>query len=210
MVPTAMYLVGQGPYRQPRLIEVQYLRLQRYISALEEVLKEGLYVDDDDAYIDINYPREDMSLQHLPGLARLLEQISSGKYRIVLVDLEIGQPFAPYKHMPILNTLRSTGVRVYNCFYDDEEALRNQLTQRFGISRNEVWRFLDEWEDFVALFPALTAHIVQAALTDDVIYRDERLSRIVTKLRNSNPYQQGGIPWFSSNQHKRLIDFPLC
>src|SRR5262249_27846729 len=40
MRPCAIYLVGHGPRRQPRLIDLQMVRIERYRHALQQVLHE--------------------------------------------------------------------------------------------------------------------------------------------------------------------------
>lgn len=49
----ALYLCGQGPYRQPRIIEMQYIRVLRYCNALEEKLGKEITIEG--IYIDINF-----------------------------------------------------------------------------------------------------------------------------------------------------------
>src|SRR5690606_3392423 len=91
----AIYLCGHGPYREPRLIEMQYLRTLRYYKALEEKL--GTEIDLKDVYIDINFPRTEY-IEKLSNLQVLLNDVKANKVDTVVVDICLGDSFYQNKY----------------------------------------------------------------------------------------------------------------
>jgi hypothetical protein len=57
----AIYLIGQGSYRNPRLIELQHMRIKRYRRALENKLDLWFDCREGDVFIDLNDPRSEYS-----------------------------------------------------------------------------------------------------------------------------------------------------
>jgi hypothetical protein len=53
----AAYLVGHGPYRSPRLIELQWMRIRRYRGLLGT--KYEMRLNQLEAFVDVNLPRAD-------------------------------------------------------------------------------------------------------------------------------------------------------
>lgn len=50
-----IYLIGQGPYRNPKPIELQLMRIRRYVSALEKKFNVSFQYRDRDIFVDLNY-----------------------------------------------------------------------------------------------------------------------------------------------------------
>ena len=123
----AAYLVGHGPYREPRLLDLQYFRIRRYASALEELLES--HIDIVGIYADINYPRREgsLDLNDFPQLKLLLKAFANSEFEIVLVDLEIGRAFDPYAWYPLMNTFEQQKIPVYNAHNDDKDALSKSI-----------------------------------------------------------------------------------
>ena len=113
----ALYLFGHGPYREPRVIEMQYLRVLRYREALEEKLE--IEIDIKKTYVDINFPREE-ALEKLTNLQALLNDVKRQKVDTLIVDICEGDSFYQNRYTPIIWALERAGAKVFNCYYDDE------------------------------------------------------------------------------------------
>lgn len=204
----AIYLCGHGPYREPRFLEMQYLRLQRYHPALEKKL--GQHIEVKHIYMDLNFPRTSF-LDDLPQLKTLLEDIEKQEIDIVLVDICLGDSFHTYTYAPIIRTIEHAGARVYNGYYDDEDALLSELRDRYGAFVN-AYNLPDDQEEFVTLFPALAGKVTYEALYDRLSLvpagnTDPFLSYIrnrIDSLRNENPYARSQLPWLSDRTHEEL------
>jgi hypothetical protein len=146
----ALYLCGHGPYREPRIIEMQYFRTLRYYEALEEKL--GTKIDIKEIYIDINFPRTDY-IEKLSNLQVLLNDVKAHKIDTVIVDICLGDSFYQNKYAPIIWALERVGAKVYNCYYDDEDALLTVLIERYGKNIHS-YMLPNDREEFVELFPA--------------------------------------------------------
>lgn len=191
---SAIYLVGHGPYRQPRLIELQYLRILRY---------RGLLHDDGNAdlFIDLNFPRssDPLKRRELPEFARLHEAVKATQYSAVYVDLEIGSGFKPYEFMFVPQLLEAEGAKVFNAFYDDGDVLEAALKQRYGdhAHADEV----DDASDFINFFPACAGIVVERSLRELENQENrsnpmlEQINRHVANLKKDNPYSRGNVPF---------------
>ena len=156
----AIYLCGHGPYREPRIIELQYLRILRYCRVLENKL--AVELDVDEVYIDINFPRTEY-IQELNNLQRLVKNVKDKKVEAVIVDICRGDSFRQNKYSPIIWDLEKAGAKVYNCFYDDEDALESLLVKRYGKKVNSYYLPNDR-EEFIELFPALASEVTYEVL----------------------------------------------
>lgn len=202
----AVYLVGHGPYREPRLIELQYLRILRYRDALAEKLDK--YIEIKDIYIDLNFPR-DMTAENLPNLMNLVDKLKQKSYDAVLIDID--NPMLQYHSIaPVIYTLERTGVKVYNCYYDDEDAMKLEFIKRFGRGSEKIAMTSDS-EDIITLFPALAGNVILEAFDRDLErYNDERVHRIwqvAGNLRDQNPYTNCRFPSISKRQSLKLAEF---
>jgi len=158
---SAIYLVGHGPYRQPRFIELQYLRISRYRNLLDEA-------SEADVFIDLNIPRlpdAPLRANELPEFVRLHEAVKAKQYSAVYVDLEIGSGFKPYEFMFVPQLLEAAGSKVFNAFYDDGNVLEAALKQRYGdhARADEI----DDASDFLNFFPAFAGMLRNGHSTDD-------------------------------------------
>jgi hypothetical protein len=189
----AIYLVGHGPYRQPRLIELQHLRILRY---------RDLVGDSADAHVftDVNFPRspDPMRPTELPEFARLRKAIKAKQYRSVYVDLEIGSGFKPYEFMFVPQLLQEAGAKVFNVFYDDGDVLEASLSQRYGnhAHADEV----DDASDFINFFPTYTGTLIERSLRELENQENKnnplltKINRHIDGLKKDNPYR-GGRPF---------------
>ena len=126
---SAIYLIGHGPYREPRLVELQYLRILRYRNALGAKL--DCSFERGEVFIDLNYPRDDYS-DDFSELDRLTDALTKGDFDVVFVDIEIGGPFHPNRLQPIINRLEHTGASVVRQTVDN---LLSLARARFTFSR---------------------------------------------------------------------------
>lgn len=201
----ALYMCGHGPYREPRFIEMQYLRLLRYRSALKDKLEEN--IDIEGIYIDINFPRTDC-IKELKELCTLLKNIKEEKVKTVLVDICVGESFFEYKYENIIWQLENSGAKVYNCFYDDEDASLSVLVNKFG---KKVHSYLlpSDREEFITLFPALASEVAYEVFEDRLSKipagnEDPFITYVFRKIRSlseENPYRCSKLPWLS---HKKI------
>ena len=202
----AVYLVGHGPYREPRLIELQYLRILRYRVALANKLDRNIAIMD--IFIDMNFPR-DATAENLPNLMVLIDRLNQGLYDMVLIDIDnsINQV---HPICPVINTLEHTGVKVYNCYYDEEDALKNKFVRDYGEGSAEVADTSDA-EDIITFFPALAGNIIYHAFEKELdnlnnCYNGDfkRVYRKVDRLSMTNPYASGSFPRLSLRQKRDL------
>jgi hypothetical protein len=85
----ATYLAGHGSFTRPRLIELQYQRIQRYREALRDHL--GAASSAPDIFVDFRLPTYgvgSVNLIDVPGFRRLYRCVKNGRFDIVFVDLD--------------------------------------------------------------------------------------------------------------------------
>lgn len=204
----ALYLFGHGPYRKPRIIEMQYLRAIRYSNALEKKLEKK--IDIKGTYIDINFRRKN-DLGRLSNLQVLLKRIKKREIDTVIVDICCGDSYSPDKYTPIIWAMEKAGAEVYNCYYDDEDAMLSLLIESYGEG---VYSYMipDDHEEFIELFPALASKICYEVLenglsgipannTDPFV---NYVYRRIDSLRNKNPYSRSSLPWLSCKKISSL------
>jgi hypothetical protein len=160
---SAIYLVGHGPYREPRLIDLQHLRVLRYRQALCEL--SGDDYDLGEVFVDVNYPRASPQVEKaFHAFDRVLEKVRSHEYECVFIDLQVGTSFEPMAFKFVPNELQRAGARVLNAFEDDGGAIAARLAQEYGESARHLRSDLTDANDLVALFPALAGRVTQEAL----------------------------------------------
>ena len=83
----AAYMVGHGPYREPRPLELQWMRIRRYHDLLANV--DRVFQCPLEPYMDLNYPRTDIwaGKDRFPALCRLIKDAEQGRFRAVLIDI---------------------------------------------------------------------------------------------------------------------------
>lgn len=205
----AIYLCGHGPYREPRLIEVQYLMIMRYYRELQS--KSDIRMKIIDTYTDINFNRTDY-IEHLTALKELINDIKDGKIETVILDIKIGESFRPYCYYPIIKSLEVAGAKVYNCYYDDEDVMLTKLKRLYGKKVNSYYLPSDV-EEFITLFPTLAARI-SYEVVGDKLEKDsagniesfiDNIHRKIDFLREKSPYKGGNLPWLTYETKRKLF-----
>jgi hypothetical protein len=196
--PSALYLLAhQGPLRNPRPVEVQHMRIRRYMDLLAE--GRGVhhhYSETHDVYVDFNLTGSGEA----PALMRLGEAIAGSRYRAVFVDLAgmssfTGTSVRDIAYSKIEYTLRKLPIEVIDVGADPAGVLLDRL-QKLSTKWGSVMRdyMADGDHDLVCFFPGLAANIVHA-----VFFRDEdvddRIRRRLELLEGKNPYSGGREPW---------------
>ncbi len=188
---TAIYLVGHGPLREPRLIELQYNRIIRYWGALGEEAGSA-----PDVFTDLNYPRSSSGPQgpeELPAFTKLLDRVRVKAYGLVLMDLQDGS-FESDALMFIRPSLEQAGARVLNVFYDDERALEQALKKRWG--KGALVDDLTDGSDLVCFFPGLASEITTASLRRELETGDlQPIKQRIDFLKKLRPYAGGRRPF---------------
>lgn len=121
--------MGHGFLKQPRLLELQYFRITRYIEVHGD---HG--VAPPDVFTDLSSRSSSsgpQTIEELPALVNLLERIRAKAYDLVFIDVEHGSfGFDPVAL--IRPHLERAGAKVLNVFYDDDKILEGALKERFG------------------------------------------------------------------------------
>lgn len=205
----AMYLAGHGSLVRPRLIELQYRRIQRYRAALSGLIKTTL--SPRDVYVDLRLPKYGagiVDMRDIPAFERLRRRISSDMYEIVFMDIdEIRVGLTPdYESAFVRERLERAGARVLNSFIDDDSVLEKALKARFG--NRALADDVTDGSDMVCFFPSLASEITSAALRRELqdatalesIDR-RRIDRRIEALRRLRPYSGGGTPFVEDRLH---------
>jgi hypothetical protein len=213
-----MYLAGHGSYVRPRLIELQYRRIERYRDALRDRLETTLSARD--IFADFRLPKFGMGqidTQDVPAFERLLQAVKDAQYAVVFIDLDetrIGLT-PDYECAFVRELLEKAGAKVLNAFGDQGGVLQKALKARCGASAREYE--VTESSDILCFFPSLVSEITSAALRrelyDSVDLEADRLRRIDQRIRAlgvQRPYSGGGKPFvedrLSAEWQKRKSD----
>lgn len=198
-----MYLAGHGSNTRPRLIELQYRRIQRYREALSDQI--GLKASAPDIFIDLRLPAFGMGrvdLHDVPQFKRLLRFVKNGQYRAAFIDLDETRPGLTPDHESafVRSMLEAAGARVLNAFSDDEDALRKALKHRCGSRARED--DVTDSSDVVCFFPSLasevTSTVLRRELRDPVALQAGCLRQIekrIESLKALRPYAGGIRPF---------------
>jgi hypothetical protein len=192
----AMYLAGHGSFTRPRLIELQYRRIQRYREALRDHL--GITSSVPDIFVDFRLPTYGMgsvNLIDVPGFRRLYRCVKNGRYEIVFVDLdETRAGLTPdYESAFVRSLLESAGVRVLNAFSDDGDAFKRALKTRCGESARDYE--VTDSTDIVCFFPSLASDVTATALRRELQNPDDPANRRIDDLKSLRPYAGGKRPF---------------
>lgn len=184
---SAVYLVGHGSFRQPRLIELQYRRIMRYIDALGNCV-----ADSSDIFVDLHSPRQSgpRALDQLPNLRALRERTSN--YTRIFIDIEDGD----FDSVSVLvrAALEGRGPRVLNVFYDDESVLDRRLKEIYG--KNARADDITDAADFTCFFPSLVSDIVGTALRQEIVTGNfPSIWERIFSLKRLRPYRGGKRPF---------------
>lgn len=196
--PSALYLVAhQGPMRSPRPIEVQHMRIRRYMDFLREL--RGIhhhYSEAHDIFVDFNFTGSG----EFPGLMRLGEAIADNKYRSVFADL-VGLSSFGVSSLRDLAYSRAEGVlrRLPIEVIDVSTDPAGVLAERMATLSDKWGRMMCDYmhdgsHDLVCFFPGLAANILDAVFFRDDD-NDELVRRRTERLERENPYRAGGEPW---------------
>lgn len=184
---SAIYLVGHGSFRQPRLIELQYRRIMRYIEARQDNT-----AGSPDIFVDFNCPRRGMTrtLDELPHLNALTERASN--YARIFIDIED----SGFDNVSVLvhEALEGRGSKLLNVFYDEENVMDRKLKYMYG--KNARADYLTAGSDFTCFFPNLVAEILEAALREEItLDNPATIQRRLLALRALMPYRGGKTPF---------------
>jgi hypothetical protein len=186
----AIYLVGQGTYYRPRLLEVQYYRIIRYLELLKREDQERFWIRK--TFVDLN-PRygksEPLSYEDIPQLTNLCDAVKRGDFRFILIDLEHAGAMGAIEH-----ELTKSGAQVINIFYD-KTVLRDAFSRQFSVSRADLH---SDASDFVTFFPKMAGDIGDI-LTDNLLTDD--LASLKTRLHDLH----GQRPTAGHNYSGRLL-----
>lgn len=184
---SAIYLVGHGSFQQPRLIELQYRRIMRYIEARQDNTAGSF-----DVFVDFNCPRDGRTrtLDQLPNLCALSERTND--YTRVFIDIEA----SGFDNVSVLvhEALEGRGSKLLNVFYDVEDVMDQKLKSMYG--KNARADYLTDGSDFTCFFPNLVAEVLEAALRQEIIADNpSSIWKRISSLRALRPYRGGKKPF---------------
>lgn len=183
---SAIYLVGHGSFQQPRLIELQYRRIMRYIDASENETNGS-----PDIFVDFNCPRDGRTraLDQLPNLYTLSKRANN--YARIFIDIEDSD----FDNISVLvrESLEGRGPKLLNVFYDDEKVLDQKLKSNYGKSARVD--DLTDGSDVICFFPNLAADVIEAALGQEIIANNIPMCERISSLRTLMPYRGGKKPF---------------
>lgn len=200
---SAMYLAGHGSYVRPRLIELQFRRIERYRDILREQLDTRL--SGRDVFIDLRLPRFGMgqvNLSEVPSFERLFRRAKAREFDLVFIDLDDTQQMLTpdYEAAFVREALEAAGVRVFNVFTDDGSVFQKALTAKCGPMAREG--DVTDASDFVGFFPSLSAEVVSAALRRELEDNEAtepkangKIGQRIEALRTLRAYSGGGKPF---------------
>jgi hypothetical protein len=200
----AAYLVGHGPLRKPRPIELQLMRILRYQSLLGSRDEFQGFWRESSIYVDLNYPRSKLFYrrENFPQFQQMLEDLEGRSIGLVLIDVQ--ESVGIYdSYSWIRDALVNAGVRVVNVFYDSENLIKEYIEERYrGHAHVQE---VDDGSDFVNFFPTLSAAIGRAALDPGFRLghrRRERFEAATSRLHligEQNPYSGGREPFIQED-----------
>ncbi|MGB6875738.1 MAG: hypothetical protein WBD87_06850 [Candidatus Acidiferrales bacterium] len=182
-----MYLVGHGSFQEPRLIELQYHRIMRYIDA------RGDKTDGSpDIFVDLNslHGSGPRTLDQLPNLVVLRERTNN--YTRIFIDIE-DSDFDNLSPL-VRAALEGRGPKVLNVFYDDENILDRKLKGIYG--NNARVDDITDGSDFTCFFPTLVSSILEAALRQEIVADNPpSIWERILSLKALKPYRGGKQPF---------------
>jgi hypothetical protein len=200
----AAYLVGHGPLREPRPIELQMMRILRYQSLLGSKEEFRGFWREFFIYVDLNYPRSKLFYQrdNFPQFHQVLEELEGRSIGLVLIDVQ--ESVGIYDSYSWIRTaLVNAGARVVNVFYDSEKLIKEYIEERYR--GQALVQEVDDGSDFVNFFPTLSAAIGRAALDPGFERGDRRRERFeaatsrLHRIGERNPYSAGREPFIQED-----------
>lgn len=192
----AIYLVGQGTYYSPRLIEVQFYQIIRYMQLVEGKGQEYFHVKK--TLVDLN-PRcwrsDPPSYEDLPQLNSLCDAVKRGEFSTIFIDLVHEGAMGS-----IERELIKSGAHVINVFYD-KTVLRDAFSKRFGVSRE----LHSDVSDFVTFFPNIAGDIGEILAENIKADKHDSLKRRVDILQKEQAragqcYDHHLLPFWQENE----------
>jgi hypothetical protein len=168
----AIYLVGHGSTRDPRPIDLQYLRIQRAIDLLSEHEQVELEVSPE-LYVDLVFERArsihkewprptsqsvEEVLVRFPALQRLGHHVENGDVSVVLMDILIGGD-VPYALGFIPTYLKVKGARLIDVYEMTPHLLKKSDKKEPHISDLLV-DMEPDYRDWIAFFPRQVARLI--------------------------------------------------
>jgi hypothetical protein len=204
----AFYFIGHGPRREPRLIELQHMRVLRYRELAH-------HPDDADfkspqIFIDLNHERRSPTPQSFPQFYALIAAIREGAIGIVYLDVHEEQsPSISYSWVRMY--LEAAGAKVINVFYDEDRVFENAVKQRYGpdVSPEDI----DDASDFVCFFPRSAFYIASRSLGRSPLgmttVAPEELRSHWYRLKDLHPYARGETPFVEARLDRIWKDLSI-
>lgn len=204
----AVYLAGQGPYREPKPIELQYMRITRYLDCLREQCDGEIGVIE--VAVDLNHPRSTYADDvGFPQFSLINELGAKGQIIAVLGDLaQTDSRHASFQWVE--NTLNRHQVSYIDAGLDEGGFVATKITNQFGPILGDY--LPSDAEDMLAFYPGLCDAIIYEFL-DEAQRSDsaagEAAARACDEFRSSlfeeKPYRIQRLPTFWVNKRDRLF-----
>lgn len=153
----AIYLIGQGTYFRPHLIELQYYRILRYRQLLEKKHPDRILEHVEGIYVDL-FPRghrsDLLSMEDIPQFSTVLDHVKTGQFTQVFLDLLPTDPRG-LSYGSLERALRDAGAEVFNA--SNDEMVLEEIKARYGDAAH--YGTHNEHTDFAAFFPTLAGDI---------------------------------------------------
>jgi hypothetical protein len=214
---SAIYLLGHGPQRQPRFLELQYRRIARYSELF--CARHPFVSSPSAVFADLNLLRGSQGVstpEELPELLRLRSLVQAKQFGTVFLDLDENPGLGSFDLLFVRTTLEAVRARVLNAFYDEEHVFGDTLKEQYGqhARPHEV----DDAADLVGFFPATAAAATAASLRRQLAECDAEdpaarsLRRRIVELQDKNPYLGGRSPFIDDGladewSRKRLREY---
>jgi hypothetical protein len=189
----AFYFIGHGTLREPRLIELQHMRVLRYRDLAPHPDES---FSSPRIFIDLNQERRNPTPESFPQFYALISAIREGAIGMVYLDVHEEQsPSVSYSWVRMY--LEAAGAKVINVFYDEDRVFENAVKQRYGLDASP--HDIDDASDFVCFFPRCAFHIAAHSMGGSPIGmatapREEMLSNWY-RLKELHPYARGETPF---------------
>jgi hypothetical protein len=204
-ISTAIYLAGHGSKTKPRLIELQYQRIQRYRRAFINQFQSRQKPPA--IFLDLRLPRFGMGLYDLddvPGFKALYEESQRQSFKLIYIDIDDTPNRTPdHESEFIRELLEKTGAVVLNAFTDDKRAFSREVKDRCGENA-KVFEVTED-SDFVNFFPSLASDIATRALEKEIESNQvgEPILKRIDYLKDLRPYSGGGAPFVENRLSAR-------
>ena len=171
---SAIYLVGHGSFQEPRLIELQYRRIIRYMEALD-----GKSGGSPDIFMDLNIRRSD----ELRNLSELRQRMND--YTRIFIDIQDSRFDSV---LQVVCDALADGPKILNAS-DDGGVLDRKVTETYG--ENAHAGDITDGSDFTCFFPTLASNVLEAALRQETT---PSILKCIESLRALQPYRGGKKP----------------